>query len=131
MSLNQLVDPTTPLSIVTAVTYEEYSVTSATTTGTLSAAAVLGGIVQCNGTSITLTTPTAALLFAALPEGAQVLSMGIELMVNNVNATAVTIAAGTGVTVSTMASTTIAANTSRRLLFVVTSAVTPTFSVYG
>lgn len=132
MSLNEIINPNVPLSCVFNVAYEQYAATTSTATATLSAASILGGLlVNTSSGDITLTTTTAALLLAALPEGARRSGVGIELLVSNTVAHTITIAGGTGVTITGLSVNPIAANTSRRLIFLCTNASTPTFSVYG
>lgn len=85
-------------------------------TATLSAAAMLGGILTTapSGGAINLTTPTAALIIAAdVATGAPAVGNGFYFYIINTDGTnAATLVAGTGVTLVGAAAT--AANTSSR-----------------
>lgn len=132
MSLNELVTPTNPITIVTSTTFEQYSVGVMTADLTLSAANILGGLVYKSASgNITATTSTAALLLAALPTAHQRIGAGCVLNVSNASTGTITLAAGTGVDISRVAVNPIAANTSRTLIFICTNATTPAFFVYG
>ncbi len=134
MSLNEIINPSVPLSATFDVAYEKYAVGTVTATGTLTAASLIGGILNVTGAGgYTLTTPTAALLYAAMPAGSKIsLGTGIEVLLNNTTAGTVTLAAGTDVTITNLAVNPIIANTAHRLIFRCTAiGATPTFQVYG
>lgn len=138
MSLEQLITPVVPLSASFTVAYEQYVVSTATVTQTLTAGVIAGGIITSAPVApITLTMPTATSLLAVIPSGcrlgAALSGSGTTLVCTLVNtsANAITLAAGTGVSIGGLASATVAANTSRVLFFVCTSVSAPTFVVYG
>lgn len=133
MSLNEITNPNVLLNCVFNTAFEAYTPVSITTTSTLSVAGLLGGVLVTNGGGgITITTPTAANIFAALPLGAQKVGVGFVLVVSNIAAQTVTLAGGTNVGITNLAVNPIAANTARTLVFVCTAiGPTPAFSVYG
>lgn len=106
-----------------SLVYPFYTVTSLSTAGalTLTPAQVLGGMIlrNTNGAGRTDTLPTAALLAAAV-YGVDV-GIGFEFTIRNTAGAAetITVAAGTGVTISGTA--TIAQNNSKRFLVVFTN----------
>jgi len=91
---------------------------------TLTAAQLLSGLLTCNcDDAQTMTTPTAALIVAAI-QGCQV-GTAFDVDVVNYGDTTLTIALGTGVTKATIATVaavlTLVTLTSKRLKFVVTN----------
>ncbi len=134
MSLNELINPMGKvLDIVVNQALETYAVpTIITSTATLTAAQLVNGVMITNGGgAITLTTPTATLLLAGMPTGAQRVGATIEVLVSNIAAQAVTYAAGTGVTITNLSANPQLANTSRRFLFICTNIGTPAFNMIG
>jgi hypothetical protein len=96
---------------------------------TLSAASIIGGVINRTAASgdFTDTTPTGAILEAALPLGAYV-GMSWELVYRNATAHTATIAAGaSGITVSNITSV-LTATTAR---YLVTRTAASTFTFFG
>lgn len=93
---------------------ETMSATTISATGTLSAAAVWGGIIVLDASSgaVTATLPTAALLVAA--KASVRVGDCVKLHVVNTDANALTLAAGSGVTLSD--ATAVAANTTKEYI---------------
>lgn len=125
-----LVYPTTTAYALTASS-------GTSTTPTLTAAQILQGllVVTCNDAS-TATFPTAALLNAAI-NGASV-GLSFQWLVRNIGDDTLTVAAGTGGTLATGNTNTIATAHTRGFLFVVTGVKKPadpstsdTYTVYS
>ena len=97
----------------------DLTLNTVTNAGTLTAAQCLGGLVFHAGTGGALTTPTAALLVAAMP-GCTV-GTAFEVNVRVTSASTSTLTAGTGVTLSGTAAT--ATLNTKAWVFVVTNNV--------
>lgn len=103
---------------------------------TLAAAALYGGVILRSGPSSAFadTTDTAAHLLAQFAAAAQTVGASADCLVINTTASTMTIAAGTGVTLSGNLSGgnfMIAAATARFFRFIVTATETPAVTVYG
>lgn len=99
------------------------------TSPTLTYQQVLGGfITSSNAAAQTLTLPTAALLVPQI-EGGQVNS-AIELLVQATTGTS-TVAVGTGGTLATGATATIAAGSIKKFLIQITALDPPTYTAYS
>lgn len=106
-----------------------HSIFAATAAATLTAAELMDGLVTVAGTpgSFTLTTPTAAQLAAAWPEA--VVGSSFEFCIDNAGDGTVTLAAGTGVTLTQTA--TVATTKSRRWKGYFTAVDTPAVRMVG
>jgi hypothetical protein len=132
MSLNELISPVSPLTLVTSTTFEQYVANTYSTSFTVTPASLLNGILTCTaGANVTITLPTATLLLASLPASQQRVGGGISFLLVNGVAFTTTIAAGTGITITGLAVNPVAANTARSLVLVCTSITTPSFALYG
>jgi len=98
---------------------------------TLTAAQLLGGLIleDPNGGAVTVTTPTATLIVNAIAECK--VGSSFEFTIRNTAdaAEAITVAAGTGVTISGTA--TIGQNNSKRFLVAVTAVTSPAVTIYS
>lgn len=122
--------------VLSGVGYDGGVVTAVTTVGngTLTGAALAGQVVTRSGSTAayTDTTDTAANIIKAVPNGGLPLAVGTSWIVYVVNsvAFALTLAAGTGVTLS--GSTNIAASSTRAYLVTVTGVgPSPTVTIQG
>lgn len=96
-------------------------------TSTLTAAQLMGGYIRATPTEAqALTLPTAALLYAAMPQPQ--IGTRIEFMITNLSAYTITVGAGDGGTLTGTA--TIATANSKRFLLEITAA-TPTYTCWS
>jgi len=106
------------------------TVTSFTANSTVTVAELFGLMINNvgAGANITLTTPTAALIVAALPDVA--IGDSFYCNVHTIALRTITWAAGAGVTIDTTGPTPYAASTSNIATFLVTNVATPAVTLY-
>jgi hypothetical protein len=95
---------------------------------TLTAASLLGGYIMRSGAAaVSDTTPTAALIVAAIPHA--IVGTAFDFTIRNKNSDTLTILAGNGVTLEGV--TTIATDFTRRYVGKITNVGTPAVTIHG